>query len=267
MRMPPQILALAVVLLAAPAARADNCHDRRMSCYLDAASVCASFGDDRQACMDRIMASCDRQCGDAPAEPRLNPGHRLRVNVEYASNCRPYRRMLEQKFRSAAARLQNCLNYGFVREDIADRMVTVINQDPPMRVRCEEPPRSNWCAAAGMGDIWFSPSKTLRPGSFCHDRIESFFVHEAAHIANLEVAPGHNENGETGQPDEVYSLTSYCMFPARMWIQRARRTRDVVQPSKLSCMRRYQEMTPSTLRDPFWGEYSAGMNRGESPCL
>ena len=106
MRIPASILALCVSILAAPGARADDCHDRRMTCYLDAASVCASFGDDRPACMDRIMRSCDRQCGDGPEEPRLNPGHRLRVNVEYASSCRPYRRMLDRKFRAAARRLR-----------------------------------------------------------------------------------------------------------------------------------------------------------------
>jgi hypothetical protein len=94
----------------------------------------------------------------------------------------------------------------------------------------------------------------------------AYFIHEAAHLANLIASPDHNELGETGEVDEVYSLQNYCMRPARMWLMRSRRTVDVVDPGRVSCMRDYQEFTPSTLRDPFWGEYKNRMDRGEDPC-
>ena len=80
------------------------------------------------------------------------------------------------------------------------------------------------------------------------------------------MSPDHNEEGEVGEPDEIYSLQSYCFRPARMWLFRATRTEDVVDEARLSCVRSYQEYTPSTLRDPFWDEYRPRMDRGQDPC-
>jgi hypothetical protein len=187
--------------------------------------------------------------------PAAEPPYRIAPRVWFTPSCEPYRAGLEPRFRAAVQRLQDCLNRAYVRPDIAARMVAALETSPGVRLRCEEPPRSTWCAAAGIGEIWLSPSRLILPGSFCHPDLEAMFIHEVAHVAHLDVGPGHNERGETGLPDEVCSLQNYCMRPARMWLQRARRTADVVEPSRVDCMRRYQELTPSTLKDPFWDEY------------
>lgn len=195
--------------------------------------------------------------GSAEASPK----------IEFSSSCAPYKRMLTRRIEAASARLKDCLSFAYVRPDIAERMLKVL--DAPYtaaRLRCDEPPRSTWCAAAGWGEIWMSPSKMLDAGSFCHNDIESYFIHEVAHLAGLRMSAGHNEEGDNGLADEVYSLTNYCLRPARMWLGRAYRTADVVPPESLWCVREYQELTPETLVDPFWEAYKPSILRGKEPC-
>lgn len=193
--------------------------------------------------------------------------YELRPRVELAANCAPYKALLEGEIAKAMNRFESCLNFAFVREDLARRMAMAINEYRlPISVRCQEPPRSNWCAAGGYGQVWLSPSKMLEPGSFCHDNIGSFFIHELGHVANLKISPDHNESGDTGRPDEVYSLQNYCMRSARTWTTRAYRTADVVDPAKLECMRDYQELTPSTFQEIFWDAYRDRMTQGYDPC-
>ena len=175
--------------------------------------------------------------------------------------------MIESRMHAAVSRLEECFNYAFVREDIAKRMANVLSPNAlGIRVHCQEPPQSNWCAAAGYGDIYLSPSRMLRPSGICYPDMGPMVIHELSHVAGLKMSSAHNEIGETNQLDEVYGLQNYCFRPARMWIKRAIHTADVVDPSHVSCVREYQEFTPSTDRDPFWGEYRSRIDKGQDPC-
>jgi hypothetical protein len=205
--------------------------------------------------------------GARRTKPVYPAGFKISPKFTYDSSCKDFRSMLEKKIASAVARLQDCLNYAFVRKDIAVRMKSTLESELPVRIYCLEPPRSIWCAAGGLGQVWFSPSRMLPVDSFCHFDIESRIIHEVAHAANLQYSADHNEQGDTmTDRDEVFSLTNYCMRNARMWLGRARRTADVVEPSRLECMRTYQERTPSTLDDPFWGPYVKMFDEGRDPC-
>jgi hypothetical protein len=262
---------LALVTLAS--SHADSCGQKRMDCYFDTYSMCTGPLKSDPTCqtmMKKVLKDCDRiyhcEGAAAAAEKPLNPGYKIHARVQYDESCAPYRPMLDQTIDNAVSRFQDCLNYAFVKEDIAKRMVAVLESNYAVRLYCNEPPRSNWCAAGGLGQVILSPSRVLAKGSFCHADLGGLFIHEMAHVANLKPSAEHNEMGETGELDEVYSLQNYCMRPARNWLMRARRTVDVVDAERLSCVRDYQEYTPSTLRDPFWGEYRGRMDRGVDPC-
>ena len=263
------LLAIPVFAFSVNLKAEESCADRKMDCMLSAYTACQGMGDMTEECHERTLATCDRICGGrAPVRRAISPGYTIRPQFTFSESCGSYQRLLNRKIRSAVNRLKDCLNYAFVKEDIAQRMIRVLEMSPPIHVRCDQPPNRSWCGAAGLGEVWLAPRCLLRPGGLHYEDFEAFFIHEVVHIARLEMGPGHNETGEGRgtDPDEVYSLMNYCMRPARMWISRARRTRDVVQPAKLSCMRAYQEMTPSTLLDPFWGEFKARVDRNQNPC-
>jgi hypothetical protein len=196
-----------------------------------------------------------------------SPAPRLAPRIIYGQSCAPYQAMLEKRLAGATARLQDCFDYAFVRPDIVERMSAWMSPQSEIQVECEQLPQANWCAAATLGgQILLSPTMMLTPGSICYPDMEMMFVHEVGHLADLRMSPNHNEDGDTGDFDEVYSIQNYCMRPARNWLHRDTRTSDVVAPERVDCMRAYQEFTPETLQDPFWGAYQSTMKAGTDPC-
>jgi hypothetical protein len=232
-------------------------------------------------CATTPCTTCSTSTGESPstlssgshgstgssATASTYPGtYRIDEKVHIASSCNPWREMLQRRITAAVDRLQNCLNYGFVRPALAEAVIRALTEGDGVLVLCQEPPNPHWCAAGGVGEVWFSPTKALQSAGICYPDIEGFFVHEVAHSANLRTAPTHNESGESTEYDEVYSLQRYCTTRARMWIGRAHRTGDVVDSDHLACVRAYQELTPSTDEDPFWLAMARKAKGGHDPC-
>ncbi|MCC7441410.1 MAG: hypothetical protein IT285_07245 [Bdellovibrionales bacterium] len=277
---------------------ADACGDAMVECYTGVYRDCGGLAaKNEDPCVVAGFEACARavECGTNPCvncqtdEPPATvrrapvpppppppppppvaqsyPGTiRIQEKIHMMSNCAPWRDQLRATITAAVDRFEACLNYGHVRPELAERMVRALSEGDGIMIKCQEPPSSHWCAAGGFGDVWFSPSRALNASGICHPEIGSFFIHEVAHSAGLSTASGHNEQGESTERDEVYSLQRYCMNTSRMWIGRARRTGDVVASDRLACVRAYQELTPSTLEDPFWLAMRRKAQRGQDPC-
>lgn len=280
------ILAASAAL--APDAAADpSCDDRMVECYSAAYRGCGGIAArDTDPCVIAALAACRQaiDCGLRPrnpcpptgqhaadaggAAPGPRPPARYRIRPTYRIDpeCRPWMNLIQTKLAQAVSRFEDCLNYAHVRRDLADRMVAELTAPEGLEIQCREPPQSSWCAAGGVGLVRFSPTRALREGSICHRDIGSMFIHEVGHNANLDTSLSHNHAGEGADFDEIYSLQRYCMDNARMWLGRARRTEDVVEPSRLSCVRHYQELTPTTMQDPFWIPMKVAADRGGDSC-
>ena len=157
-----------------------------MDCYMESYTACppGPSGADN-LCSRQLLAQCDHEysCGDSNLANAqgdvLNPGYKLTSNVQFDPSCDSYKALIQQQLQTAVGRFQDCLNYGFVKKNIADRMqLALAASNFVLSISCVEPPNPIWCGAASPGGgIMLSPSKMLTPGSICYPDMGAYIIH------------------------------------------------------------------------------------------
>lgn len=184
--------------------------------------------------------------------------------VELKPSCKKFEGPLKTKIQKALQRFEECLQYAYIQEELAEALVLAVQKEG-ISIECQAPQNVRHCAAGGHGFGYMEIDPRVLTGKRVCPDVEDMIIHEFAHTAGLAVSYSHDTEGETDEPDQVYSIAKLCMTKANQWLKR-KKASDVVEADKVKCVKRCMEQTVETGVDPFWLPMKQAIIVGRDPC-